>query len=61
MIVIEIRDVNGTVLATFSAEARTFKTGSRGFHASGKAVINGKKHQVGCNVIEVGSKPGATE
>lgn len=35
---------------------REFKTGSCGYHVSGKVVIEGRIHQVSCSVVEVGSK-----
>ena len=41
------------------ADTREFKTGSRGYYGSGKIVIDGKRYQVSCNVVEIGSKPGS--
>lgn len=38
---------------------KTFKTGSKGYYANGKIVIDGKKFQVGGNFVEIGSKPKA--
>lgn len=38
-------------------EERTFKTGSKGFHAQGKVPIDGKRYQANLMLIEVGSKP----
>jgi hypothetical protein len=38
------------------ASAKNFKTGSRGFYGHGKIDLDGKRYQVICNVIEVGSK-----
>ena len=44
------------------ADERTFKTGSRGYWAGGKVVLNGKRYQVSASVVEIGSKPtGAPE
>lgn len=56
MLTLNITDVNGNVIATVQAFPKNFKTGSRGYNASGKVAIEGKKHQVSCNFIEVGSK-----
>ena len=43
---------------TLVADARQFKTGSRGFYGSGKVTLtNGKRYQVSVNVVEIGSKP----
>lgn len=41
------------------ADARTFKTGSRGYWAGGKLVLNGKRYQTSISLVEIGSKPGA--
>ena len=35
---------------------RTFSTGSRGYYAWGQVEINGKRYQVICNLVEIGSK-----
>lgn len=47
-------DGNLNLLPTAKKE---FKTGSRGYYANGKVMINGKSYQVGCNIVEIGSKP----
>lgn len=57
MLTIEVKDINGAVIGVFTAEAKTFSTGSRGFNATGKVLIEGKKHQCGFNITEIGSKP----
>jgi len=36
---------------------RPFKSGSRGWFASGKITLDGKRYQVSCSVVEIGSKP----
>ena len=36
---------------------KVFSTGSKGFTAGGKMIIEGKLYQVCANVIEIGSKP----
>lgn len=35
---------------------RTFSTGSRGFGSYGKVEIGGKRYQLSCSVVEIGSK-----
>jgi hypothetical protein len=40
-------------------KAKVFSTGSKGYSAGGKMVIEGKEYQVCANVIEIGSKPKA--
>ena len=56
-IVAELKDENGKSLAVFAAAAKTFKTGSRGYYANGKAEIEGKRYQVQIQLVEIGSKP----
>jgi len=34
-----------------------FKSGSRGFWGGGKFKMNGKRYQVSCSIVEIGSKP----
>jgi hypothetical protein len=36
---------------------KIFSTGSTGYYAGGKLVVDGKRYQVSLNVIEIGSKP----
>lgn len=40
---------------------KEFSTGSKGWNANGKAVIDGEKCQVSCNIVVVGSKPDASK
>ncbi len=49
--------VNIDKAGTLIARAKTFSTGSRGYHASGKLVLNGKTYQTNIQLVEVGSKP----
>ena len=53
VVTIEI-DGNRTAML---AKEKTFSTGSRGFSVSDKIVIDGKRYQVGLNIVEIGSKP----
>ena len=41
---------------TFTAFKKLFSTGSQGYHANGKTVINGKRYTVNVLVTEIGSK-----
>ena len=55
--------VDGQVVGIIGAVTRdannTFSTGSHGFSAQDKAVIAGKRYQVSCNIVEIGSSPAA--
>lgn len=48
---------DGNVIGVQSLNAKEFKTGSRGYHATTKMEIEGKKHQANFQFVEVGSKP----
>lgn len=39
-----------------SADPKIFSTGSHGFYAGGKITVDGKRYQVSCNLVEVGTK-----
>ena len=54
---VQVVDSNGVVVGVLSLTQRTFSTGSRGYGANGKVVIDGKRHQVSLNVVEIGSRP----
>lgn len=55
---ISVKVAGGT--ATFTAEPRMFRTGSRGFFGVGKVrATDGRRFQVIVNVVEIGSKPPA--
>ena len=40
----------------FILDKKDFKTGSKGFFATGKMVAGGKKYQVQVQAVEIGSK-----
>ena len=43
--------------ATIVADAKQFKTGSRGFYGQGKVQgTDGRRFQVSVNIVEIGSK-----
>lgn len=48
--------VDGKPLTSGVAYHRTFSTGSKGFHDSGKVVIGGKVHTINVQLVEVKSK-----
>lgn len=41
------------------AVAKEFKSGSRGYWAGEKVVVDGKRYQVSLSIVEIGSKPSA--
>jgi hypothetical protein len=41
----------------FILNKKNFKTGSRGYHATGKIQVGHKKYQVNILCVEIGSKP----
>ena len=49
----------GSNFGTLTANQKEFKTGSKGFFGHGKITDpdTGKKYQVACNIVEIGSKP----
>jgi hypothetical protein len=56
---IEVKDDEGKVIASFQADAKTFATGSCGFHAQGKITNQKslKKYQANFLLTLIGSKP----
>ncbi len=55
-IVAELKDDQNRPLGLLAAMPKEFRTGSRGFFASGKLVIDGKRYQVQVQLVEIGSK-----
>jgi hypothetical protein len=58
-LIVTIATPDGTILATITAGAKEFSTGSVGFFAGEKMTNpkSGKRYQVGMNVTLIGSKP----
>ncbi len=52
--------VNG-VKQDFILNKKDFKTGSKGYHATGKIEAAGKRYQVNIQLVEIGSKPKEAE
>lgn len=50
------KDTNGNEYA-IKAKEKVFTTGSRGYYISGKIEMDGKRFQLGGNLVEIGSKP----
>lgn len=55
MITIEVND--GRQVTMVTPKAKRFGTGSRGFHASTKITINGRKYMCNFMLVEIGTKP----
>ncbi len=55
-IVAELKDDQNRPLGLLAAMPKEFRTGSKGFFASGKIVIEGKRYQVQVQLVEIGSK-----
>lgn len=49
-------DDNNKLLGDVETKPKVFSTGSRGYVMYGKITIDGKRHQVAGNIIEIGSK-----
>jgi hypothetical protein len=56
-VIVEFKTDAGQPIGAMSAAAKDFKTGSKGFYANGKLVIDGKRYQVQVQLVEIGSKP----
>ena len=56
MATIVVRD-NGQDVGMFTTTAKTFSTGSKGYHAFGKLALDGKAYQANIMLVEIGSKP----
>ncbi len=41
----------------FILNKKDFKTGSKGYHATGKMMAAGKNYQINIQAVEIGSKP----
>lgn len=61
MVIVTEMKVDGKLIGALTANAKEFKTGSRGFYGQGKIEIDGKRYQVQIQLIEIGSKKPAEE
>jgi hypothetical protein len=57
----ELKNQSGELIAVITVPSKEFKTGSKGFFASSKAEIDGKKYQIQIQVVEIGSKKSTEE
>ena len=55
-LITEIKKQDGELVTVLTVPSKEFKTGSKGFYASSKAEIDGKKYQIQVQVVEIGSK-----
>lgn len=53
----EFKLENGEVVGAVAAQAKQFRTGSRGFFGTAKLQVDGKQYQVQVQLVEIGSKP----
>lgn len=50
------KDSNGNEFA-LKAKEKEFNTGSKGYYVTGKFEMDGKRYQMGGNLVEINSKP----
>jgi hypothetical protein len=55
-LIVEIKTAEGETIALLTAEAKNFKTGSRGYHGQAKIDLDGKRYQTQVQMVEIGSK-----
>lgn len=48
---------NAFVAGSVQLKEMEFKSGSVGFNASGKVMIDGERYQLSGNIVKIGSKP----
>ena len=55
-IIVELKSDTGQLIGLMTVPPKDFKTGSKGFFASGKVEIDGKRYQAQIQLVEIGSK-----
>jgi len=60
-IIVELKSDAGQLIGLMTVPPKDFKTGSKGFFASGKVEIEGKRYQAQIQLVEIGSKTAAKE
>ena len=60
-IIVELKTDAGQLIGLMTVPPKDFKTGSKGFFASGKVEIEGKRYQAQIQLVEIGSKTAAKE
>ena len=58
-IIVELKSDTGQLIGLMTVPPKDFKTGSKGFFASGKGEIEGKRYQAQIQLVEIGSKTAA--
>ena len=56
-----IKDEQGGTVGKVVLNPKDFKTGSKGFYGMDKMTIAGKRYQVQCQLVEIGSKEATTD
>jgi hypothetical protein len=56
MIITRLEAEDGRLIAITSVSPKDFKTGSKGFYAQGRVVIDGKHYQLNIQLVEIGSR-----
>jgi hypothetical protein len=60
-IIVELKTDAGQLIGLMTVPPKDFKTGSKGFFASGKVEIDGKRYQAQIQLVEIGSKTAKTD
>ncbi len=60
-IIVELKSDAGQLIGLMTVPPKDFKTGSKGFFASGKVEIDGKRYQAQIQLVEIGSKTATKE
>ena len=55
MIIAQLQTENGKLINVITLMPKQFSTGSRGFLGLGQVVVDGKRHQVNFQLVEIGS------
>jgi hypothetical protein len=55
-IIVELKSDAGQLIGLMTVPPKDFKTGSKGYFASGKVEIDGKRYQAQIQLVEIGSK-----
>jgi hypothetical protein len=55
-IIVELKSDAGQLIGLMTVPPKDFKTGSKGYFASGKVEIEGKRYQAQIQLVEIGSK-----
>ena len=56
-----VKDEQGETVGKMVLNPKDFKTGSKGFYGQEKMSIGGKRYQVQCQFVEIGSKEAPKE